>query len=73
MQEIIDSDTLWKMMDNLSGYPHLPHHLDNCFAVTHTINNPTTTIFNKKITKNRGRKIILMGLDKNVDDIVKIY
>jgi hypothetical protein len=47
---IVDSDILWKMMDNLSGYPHLPHHLDNCFTVTHTINNTATILikFNEK-------------------------
>lgn len=68
MQEIIDSDILWKMMDNLSGYPHLPHHLDNCFAVTHTINNSTTTIFNKITIKRGGERQVLGNLDKNIDD-----
>lgn len=52
MQEIVDSDILWKMMDNSSSCPHFPHHLDNCKAVTHTINNTTTAIIFKQ--KNGG-------------------
>lgn len=83
MQEIIDSAATAAHMENLmeSKAHHrfptiagisqrlIPSGLDNCFAVTHTLNNTTaTTIFNKKITKNRGRKINFRALGENTDD-----
>ena len=83
MQEIVDSAAPAAHMGNLmeSKAHHrfptiagislqlIPSDLDNCFAVTHTINNATaTTIFNKDLLKNRGRKITFRVLGKNIDD-----
>ena len=82
MQEIIDSAATAAHMENLmeSKAHHrfptiagisqrlIPSDLDNCFAVTHTINNTTTTILNKDLLKNRGREINFGVLGKNIDD-----
>ena len=82
MQEIVDSAATAAHMENLmeSKAHHrfptiagislqlIPSGLDNCFAVTHTINNTTTTIFNKDLLKNRGREINFRVLGKNIDD-----
>jgi len=75
MQEIVDSAVTAAYVEN-QRFPtiawislRLIHSaLDNCFAVTHTLNNTTTTIFNKKLLKKRGRKIKFRGLGKNIDD-----
>jgi hypothetical protein len=64
MQEIVDTDILWKMMDNLLGYPHFPHHLDNSYGVTHSINNTAAisiTRFNKK-GEIRGERAKFQGI-----------
>ena len=75
MQEIVDSAVTAAHVEN-QRFPtiawislRLIHSdLDNCFAVTHTLNNTTTTIFNKNYYQNRGRKIKFKDLGKNIDD-----
>jgi len=74
MQEIVDSAVTAAYVEN-QRFPtiawislRLIHSaLDNCFAVTHTLNN-TATIFNKKINKRGGERQVLGNLDKNIDD-----
>lgn len=64
MQEIIDSAVTAAHVEN-QRFPTIAwislglihSDLDNCFAVTHTLNNTTTTVFNKNLLKKRGRKI----------------
>ena len=75
MQEIVDSAVTAAHVEN-QRFPtiawislRLIHSdLDNCFAVTHTLNNTTATIFNKNLLKKRGRKINFMDLGKSTDD-----
>lgn len=64
MQEIVDSAVTATHVEN-QRFPtiawislELIHSdLDNCFAVTHTLNNTATTIFNRNLLKKRGRNI----------------
>ena len=60
MQEIVDSAVTAAYVENQRfttiawiSLRLIHSDLDNCFAVTHTLNN-TTTIFNRKLLKRGG-------------------